>query len=638
MTKCQLFDIGNDVRYYTYMAKEYNVDYIWDSLADFWKLFEDAPVVDQLWRGYVFTVNNLYYQLYQLNLSKCIHTIPYKWISDWEVFVFNDDTSIGYYDDNRVFNLNTKIILTEAEREVVTALGGNYMYPDYPYVFRLPYGVKNVTQLNESPRETVMLPNNTMLSPDNVLILPDNTERYLGDTIYYPEEVIEWDDYLVFPKGITVDTVKMFPNSDFIVNEVARTIHFKRKPYELMWSNLAIRDLEMIYDNFGVLLKYYKPDSYKYLREVQGLWFAYWNGAAVANIEIGLNILRDLPFVSEDGVVEKVSTVDSIATIGDNDVFVTKSQYELLTVGKEVSYVNAESGVIKVGQNYIRISPDDAANISVGDAIVDKKLPTVSIQISGSKYDFTGESTVSVSVGEFVPKFMPLTNAIGVYDYINYPGWWREYVGGYYDNFETCLNIGGAYFDTTFFDSGIFDAMDSNRCLEALFLQYFTFLVKIDSSAWFCSRADLEVVIAFLHAIKPAYTHFLFQFDLMLQDDTVTHDSEFRFKDWNYCPKDIPLDHHHFDMEVIHPNFDDGSYFDFDKERDYLCISVFGSPHIFEDDIVTGYTFDDIAVVDFDYHRVPWDSDPLSDGFYLDMTRKIPEDLNFVDKHTTLDK
>jgi len=609
-----MFDIRNPLRYITMMATEYNVNYIWDSLADFWKLFDDAPVIDQLWRGYVFTINNLYYQLYQLNLSKCVHTIPHEWISDWELFVFNDTT---------IPDPNTHVFPE---------------YSDYPYVYRLPFGVKNVSKLRESPRETIVLPNNTILGPDDILVLPDGTRRYLGDTYYYPEEVIEWDDYLVFPAGIMVDVIDMVPVDDYVVDEPSKTIHFKRKPYTHMWSNLAIRDLEMIYENFGCLLKYYKPDSYKYLREVQGLWYAYWNGAAIDNIEIGLNILRDLPFVQEDGVIEGVEMHNAVATIGDHNILLNTAQLELINEGSTVTSVDPLSGVVTIGNYPFRFKPQDAAELEIGDTVLKVSAPVSKITVNGTEYVYHGESSIPVVVGEFVSKFKPLTDAVRVYDYINYPGWWKEYIGEYTDNFKSCALDGSAHFDSnSIFDIGIFDASMTERCLQALFLQYFTFLVRIDSKAWFCTKSELDVVVAFLHAIKPAYTHFLFEFSLNFQDDTYVFDEEFKFDAWEFRPTDIPVDHHIFDMEAIHPTFDDDSEFDFENQRDLLCISIFGSPHIFIDDIISGYTFDDVAVPDFDYKFVGFDSDPLNDTLDFEITRRVPSNLEFANSLSILD-
>lgn len=621
------------------MAQEYNVNFIWDSLSDFWKLFEDSGTINQLWRGYIFTVNNLYYQLYQLNLSKCIHTIPYEWISDYEVFIFDNSTRRFYDPDNEVFDVYEILVRDDTSDEVVTVQDyGHFLYPDFPYAYALPYGVKNVSDLRESPRETVELPHNTMMGPDNLLVLPDDSVRFLGDEFYLPEEVIKWDDHLIFPKGISVPTKVLTPNVDYIVDEDSRTIHFKTEPYNIMWSNFSVRDLGIIYDNFGSMIKFYKPDSYKYLREVQGIWFAYWNGASITNIEIGLNILRDLPFVKDDGVVERVNVEQSSAVIGDYTFYINTAQRELLEVGDVVTFIDSASGVITIGNINIRLDPRDAAELEVGDEILSLSAPTIKTTINGEEYIYSGESTSSVYLGEFVPKFMPLTNAIKVYDYINYPGWWLEYTGTSGLSEDPCALDGSAYFDSnSIFDLGIFDASSTDRCLDALFMQYFTFLVKVDQSAWFCTKSDLDVVIAFLHAIKPAYTHFLFELVINFQDETTVYDHDFRFKNWEFRPTDIPINFHRFDMEHIHPTFDDGDFFDSEDEIDRLCISVYGSPNIFTEEAFNGYTFDDVAVPTFDYGRLSFDSDPFNDTMDIEWRRKPPSTLEFGDDSCTIE-
>ena len=566
------------------MQQEYNVDYIWNSLSDFWRLFEDAGVVEQLWRGYAFVVNNLYYQLYQLSLSKCIHTIPYKWISDYEVFTHDETTVVE----------NTPI-----------------RFAGFPYAYKLPFGVKNVTMLRESPRETTNLPLNTILTQDNLLILPDGTVRHPGDKIYMPEEVLKAGTYIVFTHGVSVETEKYYPNIDYIVDESDLTIHFKQVPYTYLWSNLAVRNLEIIYDNFGKLIEFYKPDSYKYLREVQGLWYAYWNGSTLYNIEAGVTILKDLPFVLEDGVVTDISNSYNVATIGAVNINVTDAQLLTLAVGQIVQYINYAASTVKINGKYYKFPTDLILSIHIGDLVSKIDIPTPTVTVNSTVYPIPRGQFIDVAVGDYVSKFQPLTQAVGVFDYINYPGWWREYAGINEESEINCFFDGNPFFDGGKFDYGYFDDVYSERCLEAIFLQYFTFLVRINQETWFRSKQDMEMVRAFLFAIKPAYTHFIFEGVLEFEDDAIVFDLESgqgAFMDWNYAPTDIPCDHNHFDEIFLHPTFDDSSLFDFNKEqgpgrydneRDWLWISVFGSPELFHDDDIQGYTFDDIAVPDF---------------------------------------
>lgn len=597
------------------MLQEYSVEYIWNSLNDFWRMFEDAPVVEQLWRGYAFTINNLYYQLYQLDLSKCIHTIPYKWISDWEVFVLDDSTRI------------------------------DSVFTEYPYAFKLPFGVKNVTLLRESPRETINLPAGTLMRKDGLLVTPDLLVRH-QDVIYMPEAVVRTDEgLLLFPEGITVNTEKLYPDKDYIVDEKSLTVHFKSEPYAVMWSNLAIRDLEVIYDNFGCLLKFYKPDSYKYLREVQGLWYAYWNGSTLSNIEIGLNVLRDFPFSFEDGIVDKIDTWNSGTIIGGSYYDITNDQLDYLKVGQMVEEIDIPNHVVKIGGRYYRFLSTNFSSLAVGQYVENIKSSGATIKVGANTYSTTTGQVLTVAEGEYITRFTPLTEAVGVFDYINYPGWWKEYTGRLDETEFTCYFDGSPFFDTGFFDIGFFDDTYSEECLKAIFLQYFTFLVKINHENWLHSKEDYEIVKAFLFAIKPAYTHFLFEVALNFRDEQVTFDSKWTME-WNFAPTDVPCDHHTFDESYIHPNFDDDGYFDFDRERDYLEISVFGSPEIFSDTPILGFTFDDEAVSTFDTSitsngvELTFDQGPNTDEFDIKVYRRpsnivsFTDDLNIVDTLT----
>lgn len=803
------------------MPTEYNVDYIWESLSDFWRLFEDAPVIEQLWRGYAFVVNNLYYQLYQLDLSKCINTVPYNWVSDWEVFVFDKSTATtllqqgkfkqnstlvdvlaisgalpaavddyvdlgmltspngdheilfdvdvgggvnitksfyinvyrGQADDgwhpvehltqknyvpspaflndysldvhssnNSLFlrlrktvgteSGDASIVLTNLAEGTEVYSGDAYLgsplpmsvtfEKGYPYGYTMPFGVKNVRKLRESPREVVNLPPYTVLQVDGLLRLPSGFVRH-PDKMYIPDDIIiAPNSELLFVGGISVDTEKLLPVENYIVDEDAGTIHFKSEPYSRMWSNVVIRDLEMIYDNFGSLLQYYKKDSYKYLREVQGLWYAYWNGASISNIQSGVNILKDMPFALETGFVDDIQYFNDTITIGPFEYVVSSDQLASIRVGDAITYVNPLENIIGIrpgkpatvlsgdlslislgsrideidvdndtvlidgvtfqladgeaakffetepitfiqndtlahkfwtdSEKYFRIISGDIGVLSVGNIVSDKQTNSATVTIGETIYNIGQNQVLNVTKGEFVEQFTPLTKAIGVFDYINYPGWWKKYVGWIDETTFTCFFDGTGYFDTSKFDIGNFDDTFSMECLESIFIQYFTFLVEINQENWFRNRNEMELVRAFLFAIKPAYTHFIFDGELGFGEEVIVFDGGYSLQ-WGFVPTDIPLDFHIFDMQAIHPTFDDGAFFDFEEERirDDLRIYMFGAPEIFNDDNVRGYTWDDEAVPLFDYVPVGFDSDPYNDTMSIEWTRSVPSTLVLED-------
>ena len=321
------------------MKQELSTKKIWNSLSDFWQDFKDKEVFDQLWRGYYYAIQNLYYQLYQVDLSKSIHTIPHKWISYWERFTFDSTTQIS--DESTDYPY----------------------YEEYPYRYRLPSGVKNVTILRESPREISHLPANTVYTPEEVLVTPSGQVRYLGeDTVYEPDSMLVWDDSYIFPDGINVDT-KIFTNGiEFIIDEASRSIHFMDQPYETLWSHVSLRDINSIYANFGCLIDFPGENSYKYLRQVQGMWYSYWMGATIRDIERGLTIALDLPYAEEDGIIESITTSPRTMTIGGITFESTQSMNDNLSVGDYIISMDEDSCIVtfarKSSELVFKTSPD----------------------------------------------------------------------------------------------------------------------------------------------------------------------------------------------------------------------------------------------------------------------------------------
>lgn len=346
------------------MKQELSVKRIWESISDFWDLFEDKEVISQLWRGYYYAINNLRYQLYQLALSKSLFDIRENWISDWEHFTFDETTAISVDNTDYPF------------------------YENYPYRFTLPRGVKNVISLRESPREISHLPADTVYS-DGYFVTPDGSVRYMGeDAVYAPEKMVVWDDSYLFPKGIDVDTkILSEDNGDYKVDESTRSIHFKQMPYKYLWSHMSIRDLTTVYNNFGCLIDYPGLDGKSYLRKVQGLWYSYWMGATIADIERGITILNDLPFSQDGGIVESISIKPAQITIGDVTFEPSLSVLDTIHVGDKIYSIDYATGSIlftTAGSEIAIDMPLDSTRLYLR---ADKSSDNVSISVSKALED-----------------------------------------------------------------------------------------------------------------------------------------------------------------------------------------------------------------------------------------------------------
>ena len=568
--------------------KERSVTPIITNLNAFWSatLMTDRHVIDQIWRGYFNLADNLYTQLYQLNYAKALETIPHKWLSHWERF----DCS----ESNRVGTFNSL----------------------YPYAYSMPENVKSVYLLRESPREISVLPALTMILNEGTIITPDGQIRFPGDIVYLAEDFFNFEincptcnatgllDGNTCPTcdgnktlegsssdaGFGVDTVKYYkradniadyeegitPLGDFVVDEENKIIAFKTQPYAELWSEYTVRDTEIIYDNFGTLIQFYKKDSYRYLRQLQGLWYAYWNGSDIDNIRIGLNVVTDLPFITDSGYVENISYIEnSFLTsreISDFDVNApvnipvfppqTETGIRKLTVKirNKPQYIFEEgidytifneyedandydawytfddfNGINSVPsvepQAYIKFNETESVNqIADGDVLditFEDGSGSYVITVAGRDYIIPDEYMPEVVVNQYLNRYTPLTDAIGVYDYINYPKWWENLLG-YRSGLSFYKRNGRVKFDSGVpMDSDIhLDSYHKNFAKTEL-MYHHTFLVSLEEAAVPHTIEDVQIIRSFLDTIKPHYTHYIIRATLDFEDKAETREAHF---------------------------------------------------------------------------------------------------------------
>jgi hypothetical protein len=68
----------------------------------------------------------------------------------------------------------------------------------------------------------------------------------------------------------------------------------------------AKQDGDVPFNNFGLPIRFRRETSVDYVRALQALWFALWNGDAVNNVDVGVAVLFGLPF-TRPGVVESIA-------------------------------------------------------------------------------------------------------------------------------------------------------------------------------------------------------------------------------------------------------------------------------------------------------------------------------------------
>ncbi len=614
--------------------RERSVSSILYSVNAFWSasLMQDRHIVDQTWRGYLNTLDNLYTQLYQLNYAKCISTITHNWISHWERFEFNTANK------TETFN------------------------PLYPHAYTLPANIKSVHLLRESPREISVLPALSVILNSGAILLPDGSVRFPGDVIYSNDDWFKFklkctvcDGTGIYDSlpceicsatgivegvssqaGFGVETVKYYkraddiadyeegitPLGDFVIDETNKVIAFKTQPYEILWSEYAIRDTEIIYDNFGSLLQFYKKDSYRYLRQLQGLWYTYWHGSTIQNLEIGLNVVTDLPFITDPGYVESISYLKnsfltsremtgidfesrialpvypsavadsslrdllivnrmqpSYAFIENTDYiifheFEDAHDYENLLSFTDFNNISSIPSQTQIAYFKLLDTPTTRA-IMPGD-VLDIYFRDGSgnyiITVAGRDYTIPDEYTPEVVVNQYLNQFEPLTEAINVYDYKNYPNWWENLLGYSHDSTYYIKN-GRVRFDSGIvWDSHVnLDSYRKNLAKTEL-LYHHTFLVSLEKAAIPTTISGVKIIKSFLDTIKPSYSHYIIRCTLDYYEDITAREAHFCVTGvLNAIDNQGPMQR--LDDPWVRKNYDRGINFDRRRYHENLLVA-----------------------------------------------------------------
>src|ERR1019366_4407117 len=86
-------------------------------------------------------------------------------------------------------------------------------------------------------------------------------------------------------------TTLLAQNTDYAVELGTGVISFAAPPPAHMWAKDTLINYETPYNNFGYLMGLYDQNTPNYLKSVQGLWFAYWQGPRPEFIRRALYLL-----------------------------------------------------------------------------------------------------------------------------------------------------------------------------------------------------------------------------------------------------------------------------------------------------------------------------------------------------------
>lgn len=369
----------------------------WDNLP-----FKEKKRFGELWEGHKQIFSDLLQRNIELDQSVNINSIPVYLTTRWNCYKFNEDSSYitkavftSYQDISQGLNLSKryliKLSINDEEPIEIDCRGLDESRTKIEEIrskindtFGFNFAV--IVKSNSTLQLESKVPGN-----DQFIIIhpPSNTDKDASEIILglTPEELPLKTPRYPFKYKLPSNKIMSIPSlqnsirnenlnyyviegPDFIIETLSneRYIKFKDLPPEVMWAKISLINEDMPFYNFGWLIDYMdlSIDRKDYLQNLQGLWFAFWQGPRPEYIKRSLYLLFGLPVSYSNGIV------------------------------------------IEKKEGTLNILHDD-------NIIRSYALPSQLLWV--------------VEIGDYVERFQPLVNGIDVFDKTNLPGFVKTEIG-----------------------------------------------------------------------------------------------------------------------------------------------------------------------------------------------------------------
>lgn len=235
--------------------------------------------------------------------------------------------------------------------------------------------------------------------PEGAVFSPGNTFQYGGnfnsDTLFrwvLPREIVDVDRFLM--NRIHSPSLVMTKGQEFIIEEFEgqKVITFASNPFEDpripvreiklqtggvqdrefgLWALNTHWDYELVWENYGKLVGFYRENSEEYKTFVSAIWDLFVGGPNFKNVEAGINAVLGLPIARDTEVIREII--------------------------------------------------DDGTNNNI---VTDLNIYTIdnSIPLRSDFFSATG----SLIPGIQLTSFEPLTDVVIIKDSVSDPQWWRD--------------------------------------------------------------------------------------------------------------------------------------------------------------------------------------------------------------------
>lgn len=367
----------------------------WDNLPN-----KDRDRFAELWKGYEQIWGDVLQDFLELDQAINIENIPVFLTERWNKYEFNAESEqilpavfTSFQDISLGVNLFTayelKISIDGGEPFVVDCRGA---VPETTsineVVFRINQAAGFALARGVFENTTIELRTQTTGPASSIEILPtDDPTRNAAELLFGLQDFeipykVPFYPYVFSLSDKRVASIPSLQNSirsenleyfviegpDFQIDRKNSLIRFRERPPEKMWAKVTKVNEDVPFYNFGYLIDYVDQSLPKedYLLNLQGLWFAFWQGPKPELIRRALYLLFGLPISIRDGVV--ITKNDTVITILHDD-------------------------------NVIRA------------------------------YSLPGQLQWLVELGDYTERFQPLVSGIDVFDKTNLPGFVQTEIG-----------------------------------------------------------------------------------------------------------------------------------------------------------------------------------------------------------------
>jgi len=222
----------------------------------------------------------------------------------------------------------------------------------------LSTAVQDVPVLNNEMWNKFQFNDETKLSPS-----PDDNFPYayfLGDSRI--RSIPSLQDRIDRPNKLLIEGADYYVSNNLALFKEDPESFCVTQGKSCLWAKDTLVNNEKPFRNFGEFIDLYQSNSDQYLRVLQGVWYAYWNGPTVTNILTSLYLLFAIPTAPYNG------TVTDIYINGDNESHVVITSDDGLDVTDLLIPVGLEI-LVNVGDTVNKFDL-----ICTGVRVVDKEI------------------------------------------------------------------------------------------------------------------------------------------------------------------------------------------------------------------------------------------------------------------------